>query len=123
MTTTLLVLTLFVTCILPLPGPRNQPPVAVDDEVMVFGYTEYLEIPVFANDYDPEGKPIDVTALGKVDLGKAVLLEGDAVGVSPDWSVVSGDAAKPALIASGTYIISDGELSSTGHWRVWFQPR
>ncbi|MEZ4769973.1 MAG: hypothetical protein R2844_16260 [Caldilineales bacterium] len=119
MTASLLTLALFILCVLPVPGPRNLPPVAVDDEVMVFGYTDYLEIPVFANDYDPEGKPIDVIGLETVDRGKAVLLEGDAVGVYPDWSLVRDDSTKPVLIASGTYVISDGELSSTGHWFVW----
>lgn len=50
----------------------------------------------------------------------AVLLEGDAVGVYPDWSLVGGDSSsKPVLIASGSYIISDGELTSSGRWLVW----
>lgn len=123
MSTILLVLMLAWTCILPVPGPRNQPPVAVNDEVMVTGYTDYLEIPVFANDYDPEGRPIDVVALGTVDRGKAELLEGDAVGVYPDYPTeVDSRGSKPVLIAHGTYIISDGVLTSTGEWIVWYQP-
>ena len=123
MSTILFAIALAWTCVLPVPAPRNRPPVAVDDVVMIAGYTDYLEIPVFANDYDPEGKPIDVIALGGVDRGKALLLEGDAVGVYPDWSLVSSDDSdgigKPVLIASGAYIISDGVLTSTGHWFVW----
>ena len=74
MSTILFAIALAWTCVLPVPAPRNRPPVAVDDVVMIAGYTDYLEIPVFANDYDPEGKPIDVIALGGVDRGKALLL-------------------------------------------------
>lgn len=123
MFTVLLAIVMTWTCILPVPGPRNQPPVAVNDEVMVAGYTDYLEIPVFANDYDPEGRPIDVVALGMVDRGKAELLEGDAVGVYPDYPTdFASQRTRPVLIAHGTYIISDGRLTSTGHWYVWYQP-
>lgn len=120
MSTVFSVLLLAWTCILPVPAPRNLPPVAVNDEVMVGGYTNYLEIPVFANDYDPEGQPIDVIALGAVDVGKAVLLEGDAVGVYPVYPTDFDPSGKETvLIAHGTYIISDGVLTSTGEWYVW----
>lgn len=123
MFTALLTIVMTLTCILPVSSPRNQPPVATDDEVMVTGYTDYLEIPVFANDYDPEGKPIDVVALGQVDRGKAELLEGDAVGVFPEYPAdLDTRGRKPVLIAHGTYVISDGHLTSTGHWYVWYQP-
>lgn len=101
-------------------GPQNLPPVTVDDEVVVYGYTDYLEIPVFANDYDPEGRPIEVVALGAIDRGTAVLLKGGAVGVYPDWSAVGGaDSVGPVLIAHGVYLVSDGQLVSKGHWSVW----
>lgn len=111
------------SCILPVPGPRNQPPVAVTDEVMVRGYTEYLEIPVFANDYDPEGQPIDVVALKSVERGKAELLEGDAIGVFPEYPAdFDRTGRKPVLIASGSYTISDGVLTSDGQWIVWYEP-
>ncbi len=116
----LLIVILSLAMHLPIPGPRNLPPVAVDDEVIVYGYTDYLEIPVFANDYDPEGRPIEVIASGKVDRGKAVLLKGGAIGVFPDWSVVDGDdSTTPVLIAHGTYVISDGHLIGEGQWFVW----
>ena len=122
MSTILLVISLAWTCILPVPGPRNLPPVAIDDAVMVTGYTDYLEIPVFANDYDPEGQPIDVVALGTVDRGKAELLEGDAIGVYPVYPTnLDLRGSKPVLVAHGTYIISDGAQTSTGHWSVWYQ--
>lgn len=123
MSTILLVISLAWTCILPVPGPRNLPPVAIDDEVMVTGYTDYLEIPVFGNDYDPEGQTIEVTGLGSVDMGKAVLLEGGAVGITPQypWNIDDG-SHKPVVIAHGVYIISDGQLSSQGQWIVWYQP-
>ena len=121
MSTVLLVLMLTWTGIVPVSVPRNLPPVAVNDEVMVTGYTDYLEIPVFANDYDPEGQPIDVIALGKVDRGKAELLEGDAV-ATPDYGLAfDRNSTNPVLIAHGTYIISDGLLTSTGEWYVWYQ--
>ena len=120
MSNLLLILILAFATHLPISGPRNLPPVAVDDEVIVYGYTDYLEIPVFANDYDPEGRPIEVIALETIDLGKAVLLKGGAIGVFPDWSVVGGDdSTKPVLIAHGTYFISDGQLTGKGQWFVW----
>ncbi len=120
MSSLLLIVILSLAMHMPIPGPRNLPPVAVDDEVIVYGYTDYLEIPVFANDYDPEGRPIEVIALDTVDLGKAVLLKGGAIGVFPDWSVVGGDdSVKPILIAHGTYLISDGQLVAQGQWFVW----
>ena len=40
-----------------IPAPRNPPPVAVNDEVFVGGYTNYSENTCPANDYDPEGNP------------------------------------------------------------------
>lgn len=111
---------LSVTIVAPNSTPRNLPPVAVNDEVIVYGYTDYLEIPVFANDYDPEGQPIAVIALETIDLGKAVLLKGGAIGVTPDWSVADGDdSTGPVLIAHGSYLISDGQLSGKGQWFVW----
>lgn len=120
MSNLLLILILALSVHMPVSGPRNLPPVAVDDEVIVYGYTDYLEIPVFGNDYDPEGQPIEVIALATVDLGKAVLLKGGAIGVWPDWSVVGGDdSTKPVLIAHGTYLISDGQLAGKGQWFVW----
>ena len=120
MSNLLLILILAFAVHMPVSGPRNLPPVAVDDEVIVYGYTDYLEIPVFANDYDPEGRPIEVIALETVDLGKAVLLKGGAIGVFPDWSMVGGDdSTKPVLIAHGTYLISDGQLTGKGQWFVW----
>lgn len=123
MLTVLLTLTLAWTCILPVSGTRNQPPVAVTDEVMVNGYTEYLEIPVIANDYDPDGQPIDVVALGTVDRGKAELLEGDAIGVFPEYPAhYDARGQKPVLIAGGSYLISDGDLTSVGQWYVWYEP-
>ena len=120
MASIVMIFALALLALTPWFGPRNLPPVAVDDEVEVFGYTTYLEIPVFANDYDPEGQPIEVVALGIVDRGKAVLLQGGAVGVYPDWSAAGGsDSSKPVLIAHGSYLISDGELVSEGQWFVW----
>lgn len=120
MSSIVLIFALALMALTPHFGPKNLPPVAVDDEVDVPGYTAYLEIPVFANDYDPEGRPIEVIALAVVDRGKAVLLDGGAVGVYPDWSAVGGaDSSGPALIAHGVYLISDGELVSKGQWFVW----
>lgn len=100
--------------------PVNQPPVAMDDEVLVMGYTDYLEIPVFANDWDPDGNTLEVIAVIQVDCGKAILLKGGAVGITPDWSLAHhDDLARPALIAHGSYIISDGQLESKAQWFVW----
>ena len=51
MSNLLLILILAFAVQMPVSGLRNLPPVAVDDEVIVYGYTDYLEIPVFGNDY------------------------------------------------------------------------
>lgn len=92
-------------------GGGNLPPVAVGDEVLVMGATEYIKIPVFANDWDPNGDPLEVTAILSVDRGKAVLLKGGAIGVSPDWSAVERrDADGPVLIATAP-------TSSATGWR------
>lgn len=100
--------------------PVNQPPVAVDDEVLVMGYTDYLEIPVFANDWDPDGDALEVVAVLPGKGGKAVLLEGGAVAITPNWSLAhNDDLATPALIAHGFYVISDGQLESKAQWFVW----
>jgi hypothetical protein len=116
--TLILILTVLAAAA-PVDG-NNLPPVAVDDEVLVMGYTDYLEIPVFANDWDPDGDPLKVMAVLSVDRGKAVLHEGGAIGVSPDWSAVGpDDRAEPVLIAHGAYIVSDGLAESKAEWFVW----
>ncbi len=101
-------------------APVNQPPAAMDDEVLVMGYTDYLEIPVFANDWDPDGDTLRVVAVLPEECGKAVLLEGGALGITPDWSLAHhDDLVRPALIAHGMYIISDGQFESKAQWFVW----
>jgi len=103
-----------------LAGSGNHPPVAVDDHVEVRGYTEYLEIPVFANDWDPDGDPLQVVAALTPDRGKSALLKGGAIAVAPDWSLMDHDGALgPALIAHGFYIVSDGLDESKAECFVW----
>ena len=120
MSSIVLIFVLSLSAVVSHAGLHNLPPVAVDDEVVIYGYTNYLEIPVFANDFDPEGQPIEVVALESVDCGKAILLKGGAVGVYPDWTAAEdADSSRPVLIGHGVYLISDGQSVSKGQWFVW----
>lgn len=116
------VLTLVVAFLAAIPTPPdNRPPVAVNDEVLVMGYTDYLEIPVFANDWDPDGDALTVVAVLPPTLGKAILLKGGAAGIAPDWSLLDErkGPSGPVLIAHGGYIVSDGAMESKAEWFVW----
>lgn len=121
MSNLLLVLMMMVTLVVPLVGPRNRPPVAVADQYFLLFYpAPVVEIPVLVNDSDPDGDVLHLTALLGTQGGTAQILDDGAVRVYLDWS---REAYEPeGLVASGTYIVSDGTAGSTAVWSVWYWP-
>ncbi|HEU4920907.1 MAG TPA: S8 family serine peptidase [Candidatus Limnocylindrales bacterium] len=85
----------------PPPPPPNQPPDAVDDAATT---TEgvAVSIPVLANDSDPDGDALSVSAVGDPANGTAILdPSGTAIQYTPDAAFSGSDAFG--------YTISDGE--------------
>jgi hypothetical protein len=54
----------------------NEPPVAVDDSATTYVNTPIV-IPVLANDYDPDGDPIEITDIGPAERRGAVVDNGN----------------------------------------------
>ncbi|MBU4060520.1 MAG: tandem-95 repeat protein, partial [Alphaproteobacteria bacterium] len=82
------------------PAP-NQPPVAVNDSVEGFAYTNeviYLDVPWAANDSDPNGDPLTVTSVTQPTKG-SVAIQGNSIVYT---------SATNNILASFTYTISDG---------------
>jgi hypothetical protein len=77
----------------------NRPPIVTDDAVETKTRTDVL-IGVAANDFDPEGKRLVVTAVGTPSGGTAWIHRGESVGYSP--------GANFAGIDTFTYTVSDG---------------
>ena len=121
MFTKLLLAYLALMSMLTPPGPRNQPPVAVEDQYfLLYNPLLVVEIPVLANDSDPDGDVLKVTALPVSEGGTARIHEDGTVQVYLDWS---GDYSEPeGLVAFGTYVVSDGMADSTSVWSVWYWP-
>ena len=116
---------LFVTFVLmsglPLAGPRNQPPIANDDEVILLYHpVSSVDIPVLDNDIDPEGRTLRVVGLPLIEGGKAEIIDGQAVRIYVDWSQGGGNAY--GLVAHGAYFVSDGLAVSKAEWFVWYWP-
>ena len=119
-------ITLFVTLVLVSGlqtfGPRNEPPVANDDEViLMYRTSQGVDIPVLANDVDPEGRALRVTGLPLVEGGKAEVIDGKSVRVYVDWSQGGGGNGY-GLMAHGAYFVSDGLAVSKAEWFVWYWP-
>ena len=117
---------LFVTFVLmsglPLAGPRNQPPIANDDEVILLYHpVSSVDIPVLDNDIDPEGRTLQVVGLPLIEGGKAEVVDGKAVRVYVDWSL-GGSGNGYGLMAHGAYLVSDGLAVSKAEWFVWYWP-
>lgn len=121
MFTVLLAIALVLMPILPTAGPRNRPPVAVEDYyVLLFNTAPVVEIPVLVNDSDPDGDVLQVTALPAIEGGTAQILDGNSVRVYLDWS---REYSEPiGLVAHGTYVVSDGKADSRAVWSVWYWP-
>ena len=92
----------------------NNPPVAADDSAST-GINAAVTIPVLANDRDPEGQPLRVTAVTQGAKGRVI--------VNADGTVTY----RPNLKASGsdtfTYTISDGAALDNGTVTVQIQRR
>ncbi len=103
-----------VTLTLPVPPP-NQPPVAMDDTA-VASFTGAVDIDVLANDSDPDGDPLTVTAVTQGQYG--------TVAIQPDnrvrYTLVDPGGASVDVF---TYTISDGRGgTATANVTVSFPP-
>lgn len=115
-------LILIITLLAPFVMRRNQPPIAVGDQrVVLLNPVTMVDIPVLANDVDPDGDPLRVVALPTVEGGKAEIVDGALVRVTLDWSRVSGGKLEYRL-AHGTYLVSDGAAVRRARWTVWYWP-
>lgn len=84
------------------PAP-NQPPVAVNDSVEGFAYTNqiiYIDVPWAANDSDPNGDPLTVTSVTQPTKG--------SVAIQGSGNSIVYTSATNNVLASFTYTISDG---------------
>lgn len=97
-----------------LPRPeRNQAPVAFDDQVTVRpGAT--VRVPVMANDFDPDGDPIDFTAGETLEVPDGIEAERDGTRLK----VVAGDRPTAPIL----YRITDGIDESPGLLTVRIDP-
>lgn len=106
-----------------MPRP-NQPPVAVDDEVIVMNEPAYVDIRVLDNDYDPEGDALTVVAAPATEGGKTVVIKGQILRVYLSPQLMASEHVDPGdLLAQGTYLVSDGAAMSRAEWRVYFKPQ
>lgn len=122
MSNLLLVLMMMVTLIAPLAGPRNRPPIANDDiVVLLYHLVAVVNIAVLENDVDPDQDPLLVTSLSITDGGKAEIVKGKVVQVTIDWPQ-DGFGDPQGLMASGSYVVSDGVAQSKATWSVWYWP-
>jgi immune inhibitor A len=87
-----------------IPQPCNRPPLAVDDSASTIEATA-VTIDVVANDSDPEGQPLSVTAVTQPSNGTVVNNGDGTVTYTPDGGFVS----PPDDLF--TYTVSDGENS------------
>ncbi|MEZ4769974.1 MAG: Ig-like domain-containing protein [Caldilineales bacterium] len=122
MTNLILLLLFSVSLVLPMPGPRNRPPVAADDHYFILYHpVQEVEIPVLENDTDPDGDVLHVTSVPAVDGGKVEIVDGEFIRIYIDWSQwVPDDYYTP--VAHGTYVVSDGKAFTTANWAVWYFP-
>lgn len=82
----------------------NKPPVAVNDN----GATKVgtaVRVVVLGNDYDPEGKPLQVKTVGVPARGKAVLNSDGSITYTPNGKFKGSD--------SFSYSISDGAATAS----------
>lgn len=119
-------ITLFVTLALmfgmQMIGPRNQPPIANDDDLfLLYHPAGIVDIPVLDNDVDPEGQALRITGLALTEGGKAEIVDGKAVRVHIDWSAQT-DGFPYGLVAHGAYLVGDGLAESKAQWFVWYWP-
>lgn len=82
----------------------NKPPVAVNDGAAIKVGTA-VRVVVLGNDYDPEGKPLQVKTVGVPARGKAVLNSDGSVTYTPNGKFKGSD--------SFSYSISDGAATAS----------
>ncbi|WP_189373780.1 Ig-like domain-containing protein [Vogesella alkaliphila] len=82
----------------------NKPPVAVNDGAATKIGTA-VKVVVLGNDYDPEGKPLQVKTVGVPARGKAVLNSDGSVTYTPNGKFKGSD--------SFSYSISDGAATAS----------
>ena len=83
---------------------ENRPPQAQDDTAAATAGGPAVTIDVLANDFDPDGDPLTVVAVGEVRLGRAQLAtDGASVVYVPPDSIDGAEAE-----AAFTYRIDDG---------------
>jgi VCBS repeat-containing protein len=80
-------------------NPVNDPPVAVDDEDPTTSPGVEVTVDVLANDFDPEGDPIEVTSISTPSHGTAEINSDGTITYTPDLDLIGQD--------SFTYTISD----------------
>jgi hypothetical protein len=71
-----------VTVSISLTPPPNQPPLARDDVVEAQGPGSTTEVPVLANDLDPEGRPLRVEVVGETPGAEAAVLPDGRIRVT-----------------------------------------
>lgn len=81
----------------------NQPPVAVDDVATTFE-NKPVHVAALANDSDPEGDPIAVSAITAAANGRVVAKKNGTLSYKPDKGFVGTDAF--------TYTVTDGQGNS-----------
>lgn len=99
------------------PSEQNQPPYAVNDTVEVQPGRD-VQVPVLANDTDPEGAPLSVDA-GQVEAISEI--EVTPQEESPEGMVTVTTPEEPGT-HTVQYAASDGQLSSTGTITVKVNP-
>jgi hypothetical protein len=91
----------------------NQPPVANDDAATAAGAA--IEIPVLANDHDPDGDPLRLVAIGQPAHGTASFIAPDRIRYQPQPGFSGIDRF--------TYTIDDGDDGiATGTVTVRVEP-
>jgi PKD repeat protein len=91
----------------------NRPPVAVPDAVWTEASTASID--VLANDRDPDGDPLEVTALSDGQYGTATLVEGGEVLYTANPGFVGKDTVE--------YTVDDGRgETAAGVLTVWIAP-
>lgn len=118
----LLNLVLIIAVAAAVPARVNHAPIISDDHhILLFQPAAVVEIPVLENDTDADGDLLRVVAVTTAPGGKVEIVDGDVVRVYPDWSHVKGDRLE-YLVASGTYLVSDGSAMRRASWSVWYWP-
>jgi M6 family metalloprotease-like protein len=86
-------------------GGANRPPVAVDDAASIES-SEVVDVPVLANDFDPDGDAISLVSFTQGSYGSVTDQGGGVLRYTHGGADNGSD--------SFSYTITDGELTATG---------